>query len=519
MRRASRCPRCHVRTRRIHSRYERRLTDVPWGSYQGRWRLRVRKCFCAKAACRQRVFTERLPDVVRPYARSPLRLVERLCVIGLALGGAAGARLTKWLRLPARRDTLLRLVRRLPLPVVPPRRAIGVDDRAHRKRQRYGTIVVDLERRRPVALLHDREAGTLVSWLRAHPGVTVIARDRLKASMDGARAGAPQAIQVADRFHLLQNLAEALDQVFSASGPALKAVSEALSRAPVVQPGGRAAMPVLPSTPPPQAQTQAAQRRARRLAHYAKSWLLHRQGWSNRALAQQLGIGRMTVVRYLQAPTFPERKGRSDTGKSVLTPSKEYILKRWNAGCREALQRFRAIRRHGYTGSSPTVARYAQRLRQAQGLRPRERRPGQRLPYIVEVQPPRLTTRRATRLVLKRPQQWTDVDVQLIAHLKAQHRDLAMAIELAQDFCTLVRERQADRFDHWLACATASSVAPLQRFAAGLRAAYEGVKAGLTLPWSTGPVEGQINRLKRLTRSMFGRAKMDLLRRRFLLAA
>jgi hypothetical protein len=119
-----------------------------------------------------------------------------------------------------------------------------------------------------VALLHDREANTLATWLRNHTDITVIARDRMKAYIDGARAGAPQATQVADRFHLLQNLAETLDQVFSTHGAALKAMSDAWSHAPVAQPDGRMAMPVPPSTPTPQAQTRAAQRRARRLATY-----------------------------------------------------------------------------------------------------------------------------------------------------------------------------------------------------------------------------------------------------------
>jgi transposase len=513
------CPRCAVPSSSVHSRYQRHLTDLPWGTRSVRLQLTVRKFVCRNPSCRRRIFTERVPALAAAYARRTQRLATVLQAIGVALGGQAGARLTQCLGFPASRDTLLRLVRRLPLPAVLPLVAIGVDDWAHRKRQRYGTIIVDLTDRRPVALLHDREADTLASWLRAHPGVTIIARDRLKAYMDGARAGAPQATQVADRFHLLQNLAEALDQVFSAHGHALKAVSEALSRVPVVQPDGRTAMPVPPSTPTPQAQTRAVQRRARRLTIYERVWTLHRQGWSNRAIAQQLGIGRMTVVRYLQAPTFPERKGRSDTGKSVLTPYKERLLKRWNAGCRDALRLFRDLQRHGYTGSYPTVARYAQRLRQAQGLRPRERRPGQMLPRIVELQPQPLTTRRATRLVLKRPEHRPDVDTQLLAHLESQHRDLAGAIALAQDFCAIVRERQVDRFDDWLARAVASGVAPLRRFALGLRADDDAVRASLRLPWSNGPVEGQINRLKVLKRSMFGRAKMDLLSRRFLLAA
>jgi transposase len=236
-------------------------------------------------------------------------------------------------------------VRRLPLPVSPPLRALGVDDWAHRKRQRYGTILVDLEQRQPVALLNDREADTLATWLRAHAGITIIARDRMQAYSDGARAGAPQATQVADRFHLVQRLADALDQVFRAHGAALKAVSDALSRTPVVQPDGRTAVPVPSRTPTPQERTRAAQRRSRRLVNYAKVWVLHRQGWSNRAIAQQLGIRRMTVVRYLQVPTFPERKGHSDQGKSGLTPYKERLRKRWNAGCREAVQLFRDLQR------------------------------------------------------------------------------------------------------------------------------------------------------------------------------
>ena len=189
--------------------------------------IRLPKCDCTR-----RIFTERVPELVAAYARKTYRLIAALQAIGVALGGQAGARLAHRLGLPVSRDTLLRLVRRLPLPVIPPPRAIGVDDWAYRKRQRYGTIVVDFERRQPVALLHDREAETLADWLREHPSVTIIARDRLKAYQDGARAGAPQATQVADRFHLLQNLAEALDQVFSAHGHALKAVSDMLSRTP-----------------------------------------------------------------------------------------------------------------------------------------------------------------------------------------------------------------------------------------------------------------------------------------------
>jgi transposase len=269
----------------LQSRYQRHLTDLPWGTRPVHIQLTVRKFICRNANCPRRIFTERVPELVAAYARKTHRLITALQAIAVALGGQAGARLAPRLGVPASRDTLLRLVRRLPLPGVRPLAALGVDDWAHRKRQRYGTIVVDLERQRPVALLNDREAGTLADWWRAHPSVTMSARDRLKAYRDGARAGAPQATQVADRFHLLQNLAETLDQVFSAHGPALKAVSNARNRTPITQPDGQTAVPVPPSPPTPQAQPRAAERRSRRLATDEQVWALHRPGWSNRAIA------------------------------------------------------------------------------------------------------------------------------------------------------------------------------------------------------------------------------------------
>jgi transposase len=151
----------------------------------------VCKFVCRNLSCPRRIFTERVPELVAAYARMTQPLITVLQAIGTALGGQAGAHLANLLGLPASRDTLLRLVRRLPPPNIPPLSAIGVDDWAHRKRQRYGTIVVDIEQRRPVALLNDREADPLADWLREHPSVTIIARNRLKAYMDGARAVAP----------------------------------------------------------------------------------------------------------------------------------------------------------------------------------------------------------------------------------------------------------------------------------------------------------------------------------------
>ena len=510
------CPVCAACTPRVHSRYTRTLADLPWGTARVRWQLRVRKFVCINAQCSRRIFTERLPGVVAPWARQTQRLVAWLLAIGLALGGAAGARLSRRLGLMVSRQTLLRVIRRLPRPCGSTPQVLGVDDFALRTRQTYGTVLIDLERRQPVALLPDREAETLAQWLRAHPGVEVITRDRARAYADGARQGAPEATQVADRFHLLQNLVEALEQVFHMHRAALAAANDAIRRQGVPLADGTMAVAVPP--PLPTNQEKTAQRRARRVECHQQVWALHDRGWPGHAMATHLGIGKNTVFRYLRTPTLPERRRRRDSGHSILKPYKPYLLDRWNAGCHEALRLYGELQQRGYPGSYATVARYARCLRQAQGQAPRQRRRRSPLPIVAESHQRPLTARQAAWLVVRHEGQRTQDDTQQLAQLRAQHADVAEAIDLAQDFAHLVRQRQPEQLEPWLARAAKSAVGAWRRFAKGRRDDFDAVKAGVTLSWSRGPVEGQITRVKLLKRQMFGRASLALLERRFGLA-
>jgi transposase len=513
------CPLCTTPAQRIHSHYKRTLTDLPWAAYRVRLQLRVRKWFCRNRHCPRRIFTERLPTVAAPWARRTLRLAQRFVALGVALGGKAGVRLGHQWGLVVSRNTLLRGLRRRPLSVLPTPRVLGVDDWALRKRQIYGTILVDLERRQPVALLPDRTAATFAQWLQEHPGVEVIARDRSTAYAEGARHGAPAATQVADRFHLLQNLREALDQVFTTHEQALDAVNTLWRQQPIPLPDGAVAVPVPPpaETPTP-AQQRAAQRQARRQTLHAQVWAFHRQGWTGRAIAQHLGMSLRTVQRDLRTTTFTGRKRRSDAGDSLLNPYKPSLLERWNAGCYTAMRLFRELRQQGYGGSYGVVAAYARRLRQAQGLPPGHRCPRQALPAVAEPPCQPLTPRRATWLVLRREAKRTEAEAHQLAQLREQQAEVGEAIDLAQDFATLVRQRQPAQLDPWLKRATTSPLEALRHFAIGLYEDYEAVKAGVTLPWSSSPVEGHINRLKMLKRQMFGRARLDLLSHRFLRA-
>src|SRR5467141_4442866 len=512
------CPLCATPARCIHSDYERTLADVPWAQYRVRLQLRVRKWFCRNRSCPRRIFTERLPTVAVPWARRTLRLAPRLIALGVALGGKAGVRLGHAWDLRVSRNTLLRLLRQQPEPEAPTPWVLGVDDWALRKGHTYGTILVDLERREPVALLPERTAAPVAQWLREHPGVEVIARDRASAYAEGARQGAPAATQVADRFHLLQNLREALDQVFLTHVKTLDAVNDLVHQQPVVLSDGVVAVPVPPHDIPLPAQQRAAQRQARRRELHTQVWALHRQGWTAPAIAQQVGVSRRTVQRDLQSAAFAGRKRRSDLGDSGLNPYKRYLLARWNAGCHTAMRLFRELRQRGYGGSYGVVAAYARRLRQAQGLPAGHRRPRQSLPAVAEPLCPPLTPRRATWLVLRRETKRTEAEAQQLTQLHAQSAEVAEAIDLAQDFTTLVRQRQPEDLDPWLQRATTSAVDAMRRFATGLSEDYAAVKAGVTLRWSTGPVEGHINRLKMLKRQMFGRAHLDLLGRRFVRA-
>jgi transposase len=494
----STCPDCQHHSARVHSRYTRTLADLPWADCPVQWRLSVRRFFCDNPDCPRRTFTEQAPPTVIPYARRTPRLKEAHTNVACALCGEPGATLTDKLHLKTSPDTLLRAVRQQSEPTPSTPRVVGIDDWAFRKGQRYGTIIIDQERSRPIDLLPDREASTVATWLEAHPGIEIVTRDRASAYAEAVSKGAPHAVQVADRFHLLQNLRDAIQRLLDRQQTVLRTIKDdSVSTAPE------------PPTSRPRRQSQAALRKEKRLQRYQDIQQLHAEGLSQRAIAGRLKLDRRTVHRYLFADALPERPSRA-MEPNILTPFYAYLTQRWNEGCHNATQLWREIRGRGYTGPRVRVYRWSLKQRanapaETPGgtTRNADSRPG-------------LSARRASWLVVRLPSDLKEHEKSLLEKLLEQCPPAQTAYRLAQDFGAMVRERRSQDLNDWIDRAKASGVAELKNFAKGLERDYDAVQAGLSLAWSNGPTEGHINRLKLIKREMYGRANFDLLRRRVL---
>jgi len=358
---------------------------------------------------------------------------------------------------------------------------------------------VDLERRRVVDLLPDRQAETLASWLQQHPGVEVISRDRAGAYADGARRGAPQAQQVADRWHLLANLSESVREWLERHRPLLRqAMSQ--STAPPSDPTVMAPSPVFQN----RRQRLAEQRRARRLARYQQVRQFRQQGASERAIARQLRMSRKVVRRFLAAPSFPERATRRPQ-PTPLTPYHEYLRRRWTEGCHNAAQLWREISQQGYRGKRSSVKDFVAPWR-------RTEKPPVAAPSFADLS--HIPSPRWAALLLLQPAEKRTSAQQNFVDCLTRLGAVGLVAELGRQFVQIVRERRAEQLDRWIERAEKGAVPELRRFAAGLKRDYAAVRAALEEPWSNGPVEGQVHRLKLIKRQMYGRGKLDLLKLR-----
>lgn len=517
---SSYCPLCGHLSQRIHSHYSRTLADLPWNRVAVRIHLKARKFYCDTPTCQRRIFTEPLPELAARYARKTNRLHDALYLIGYALGGEAGARVAIGLGLCVSPDTLLNRIRQVASRSSNHSgvRVLGVDDWAYRRGQRYGTLLVDLEKHRLLDLLPDRTSDSLADWLKAHPEIEIVSRDRAGAYVEGTRTGAPQAQQVADRFHLLQNLVDALQRLLLRHHKSLTEASKQV-RVP-------ATIEKATSTPPPAIEgverrpttqeQQRQQRKERRHARFEQVQEWHRQGVSIHQIARNLKMHRRTVRQLIRATELPERSPPR-RHPSQLDRYQDYLRERWEAGCHNAAQLYRELKEQGFTGCQSALRHYLLSWRETLPEELRDRRSCKTGPPPVPVN---FSARTTAWLLLgyakTRDTAQQEVNEAFLTTLITLCPEVAEAQELAQAFFTLVREGKGTDLKVWIEKASSSDLTEFQSFARGLSADYDAVLAGIVEPWSNGQVEGQVHRLKLIKRSMYGRAKFDLLKARVL---
>lgn len=378
----------------------------------------------------------------------------------------------------------------LPDPAVRSVAVLGVDDFAIKRGQNYGAVLIDCEDGRVVDLLSGRDAAPLAGWLAEHPKPQIVCRDRASAYAEGARIGAPDAVQVADRFHLWQNLAKAVERCVARHKNGLQ---EPPVSAPVV------AQPAAAETPEP-----SGAMAQRRWVHHKLVHDLLAEGAGIRQIARHRGWGRHTVQRYARAVTWQEMVVGQNPRPSSLDPFKPHLLRRIGEGCLRATMLHREVTAQGFTGSYGIVRAFVEQHRTRPDL-------------SQHVKPP--SVRQMTGWICRHPDHLVDTDTdQLRAILNRCPELAAAAAELVRSFAAMLTGLHGDRLGSWIVSAEQARLPGITGFATGLKSDLAAVTAGLTLPYSSGPVEGNVNRIKMLKRQMYGRAGFDLLRKRVLLA-
>jgi transposase len=362
---------------------------------------------------------------------------------------------------------------------------------------------VDLERRHPIDLLPDRSSRSFQRWLAEHPGVEVITRDRAGLYAEGGTRGAPNAIQVADRFHLICNLATAAERFLQQKR--FQCFQLRVRPAPF----DNQAMGPQVAAPKPDTALKA-QHRQRRVERYEEVRQLYREGFSQKAISRLLGMERKTVRRFLRAQEFPERV--ASKRYSHLDRFRSYLEQRWSEGCHNATQLWREVQEQGYEGCRGMVTNLVTGFR-APGTKYFRASASTNRSRLYRVTPSPV---QVASLLMRHPDKLAARDREWLQHLFDEQPDIACVHSLIQDFSALLRTRNADGLSGWVHRAVQAGIPAVTSFVAGLARDHAAVEAAFRSPWSNGQVEGHVHRLKLIKRQMYGRAGFVLLRRRVL---
>ncbi|MFC9534925.1 ISL3 family transposase [Streptomyces sp. NPDC056975] len=481
------CSVCGIHSRRVHSRYERRISDRPVAGRSAVILLTVRRFCCVNSECERRTFVEQVDGVSERYRQASTGLRQFLYAIAAELGGRPGSRLCRKISVPAGRMRLLQLLHAPPVSQQAPR-VLGVDEFAFRRGCTYGTILVDVEKRRPIDVLPDRTSETLASWLVAHPGVEIVCRDRASAYTRAIREAAPHALELADRWHLLRNLSQAVEKICQQHRSCLRKYAE---QEPSPAPG----MPLLAALPP----TLIVQRVQQR---YEVINRMLDNGYPLSEVARRVGLDRKTARRYRDTELDVLIASARDRRNVPLDRYKPFLQAQFASGTTSAKELYDQICVQGFQGGYSTLSRYVQTLRN-----------GMAVTAPAQIPSPRVIT----AWIMRPRDDLSPRETAQLDEVRIACPDITEACNLARSFTDLVRYRRGAMLALWIREAEQSAVGPIRSFGSFLRQDLDAVTAGLSLPWSSGVVEGHVNRVKTLKRAMYGRASFDLLRTRILI--
>jgi transposase len=500
---SSPCPKCNSYSFKVHSRYSRTISDLPLSGISAAVHLSVRKFFCASEACQQKVFSERFNKFVSPYGRRTLRLDHQLTTLGLKAGGNMGASIAMMMGIVISSSTILRLACNMEEEKTETPRVLGIDDWAFKKGRNYGTILVDLEKQQPIELLPDRDSETVRKWLEEHPGVEIISRDRGGDYAKGSREGAPDAIQIADRWHLLKNLGDALHRMMNKHNRELRQAAQKTTQSEEItvenQQNGSESQIKSDST--------VKEAPSKYELKFLEVKRLQAEGRRIRTIFRITGIHRETIKKYFQYDTYPDPKEAKQSTSSV-EPFGQHIRERWCEGEHNHLKLLEEIKAMGYAGSHSSVYRFTRRLPQDNDR--------QDVREMVLAKAEVWSSRKAAILLGKHSDSWSVEEKKYLEAFFKLCPIAEKARKIALEFQDMMKQKKPELLDSWIENALESDIENLKRFAQGIRQDYDAVKAALTLEWSNGQVEGQVNRLKTIKRQMYGRAGFKLLRKRIL---
>ncbi|HAE68387.1 ISL3 family transposase [Sphingobacterium multivorum] len=501
----STCPICGITSDRVHSRYFRTLLDLPVSGYLVKIKLRARKYFCDNSVCHRKVFTERFDCEIRPYYRRMIRSNELLFKMGLELGGNRGSAISRYVGLPVSSSTMLRVIQGVDIqPKALTSGVIGVDDWAFKKGSTYGTVIVDLERKEVIDLLPDRESDTLAEWLKNHPEIKVVSRDRYGPYALGIKTGAPDAIQVADRFHLIMNLGEAAKKVLQSKAKELKEIFKLYNDPKRKEPTLTEVTGPVEANLEVLATISTANIGAHKQYLFDKVKELYANGITLRQIARITNLDRKTVARYVSVEKLEKRQSRNSTNLESFI---NYLLSEENHG-KTYRELHNTIVQMGFNGKYTQFCHKMNEVYNMPGL--------SRMKYKAQVVVAKTWSPTKLSLMLYRESKHLkEDDKEFLELLFEKLPQIKQLEQLIKDFKQLFLIKKEGMLQKWIQEASTSECG-LKNFAKNLLRDYEAVNNAVVRTVSNGQVEGQVNRIKNIKRKMYGRAGFQLLRKMIL---